>query len=70
MLGKYQQGSGLEERMSGIEILDTGDRDKLSVERRRFVIIGIALTQYSEHLTFKKTKKAKFIQLQMQESFS
>ena len=56
--------------MSGIEILDRGDRDKLSVERRRFVIIGITLTQYSEHLTFKKTKKAKFIQLQMQESFS
>ena len=56
--------------MSGIEILDTGDRDKLSVERRRFVIIGIALTQYSEHLTFEKMKSAKFIQLQMQESFS
>ena len=56
--------------MSGIEILDRGDSDKLSVDRRRFVIIGIALTQYSEQLTFKKTKKAKFIQLQIQESFS
>ena len=68
-VGKISAGVR-EERMSGIEILDRGDRDKLSVERRRFVIIGITLTQYSEHLTFKKTKKAKFIQLQMQESFS
>ena len=33
--------------MSGIEILDRGDRDKLSAERRLFVIIGIALTQHS-----------------------
>ena len=47
MLGKYQRWGQEEERMSRIEILDGGDRDKLSVERRLFVIIGITLTQHS-----------------------
>lgn len=50
MRGRHQRGSGTR-RMSGIEIPVPGDRDKLSSERRTFVIIGIALTQQSEHLT-------------------
>ena len=50
MWGKHQRGSGTR-RMSGIETPVPGDRDKLSPERRTFVIIGIALTQHSEHIT-------------------
>lgn len=50
MWGGNQRGSGTR-RMSGIETPVPGDRDKLSSERRTFVIIGIALTQQSEHLT-------------------